>query len=423
MHVSKAAADGKFVLSVINGNSTVGVKIYDAHNNLVHDSSKEVSGDYAQLYSIKNFSGATFEISNGWRDFNLPFLSQKEHIIKKSLHSREGFFIFTHCKRFVILVNYSPVTRTFKFLFLLCIVSVFGCRDSESDSRRWYKGNLHTHSYWSDGDEFPEMIMDWYKSHGYNFVGLSDHNILAEDEKWIKVINSRIYEEGFQKYLAKYDSQWVTHKMDSGRILVKLKTYVEYKPLFEDDKFLIIQSEEISDKFEGKPIHINVTNVKERIEPQGGESVSNVMQRNVDAVLEQRKKTGVPMFPHINHPNFFFAISIQDLIDLRGERFFEVYNGHPMVNNYGDSLRPGTEQMWDMINIAYSNRNQPLMYGLATDDSHNYHQVGSAYSNAGRGWVMVYTDSLKPASLIIRIGKWGFLRVNRRNAHGSDLEE
>ena len=287
-----------------------------------------------------------------------------------------------------------------KILVLLCLVSVFGCRDSESDNRKWYKGNLHTHSYWSDGDEFPEMIMDWYKSHGYNFVGLSDHNILAEDEKWIKVINSSMYEDGFQKYLAKYDSQWVTHKLDSGRILVKLKTYAEYKPLFEDDNFLIVQSEEISDKFEGKPLHINVTNVKERIEPQGGESVSSVMQRNVDAVLEQRKRTGIPMFPHINHPNFFFAVSIQDLIDLRGERFFEVYNGHPMVNNYGDSLRPGTEQMWDMINIAYSNRNQPLMYGLATDDSHDYHQFGSAYSNAGRGWVMVYADSLKPASLI-----------------------
>jgi hypothetical protein len=105
------------------------------------------------------------------------------------------------------------------------------------------------------------MIMDWYKSHGYNFVGLSDHNILAEDEKWIKVINSRIYEEGFQKYLTKYDSQWVTHKLDSGRILVKLKTYKEYKPLFEDANFLILQSEEISDRFENKPIHINATNL------------------------------------------------------------------------------------------------------------------------------------------------------------------
>lgn len=64
VHVAQVSAEGRFVLSVMNGNSTVGVKIFDANNNLIHDSSKEVSGDYAQLYSIKNFSGATFEISN-----------------------------------------------------------------------------------------------------------------------------------------------------------------------------------------------------------------------------------------------------------------------------------------------------------------------------------------------------------------------
>jgi len=291
-------------------------------------------------------------------------------------------------------------TKISKIAILIGIVGLTACSEGKKDNRKWFKGNLHTHSYWSDGDEFPEMIMDWYKTHGYSFVGLSDHNILAEEEKWVKVIKSKMYEDGFQKYLDKYDSQWVTHKLDSGRILVKLKTYKEYKPLFEDANFLIIQSEEISDRFEGKPLHINVTNVKERIEPQGGTSVSDVMQRNIDAVLAQRAKTDTPMFPHINHPNFFFAVSVQDLIDLHGERFFEVYNGHPMVNNYGDSLRPGTEQMWDMINIAYTKKNQPLIYGLATDDSHNYHQVGSAYSNSGRGWVMVYADSLNPSSLI-----------------------
>jgi hypothetical protein len=40
------------------------------------------------------------------------------------------------------------------------------------------------------------------------------------------------------------------------------------------------------------------------------------------------------------------------------------------------------------------------MYGLATDDSHNYHIKGSKWSNAGRGWIMVRADSLNPASLI-----------------------
>jgi flagellar hook assembly protein FlgD len=65
VHISKIAQEGKFVLSVKNSNSAVSVRIYDANNNLVHDGSKEVSGDFAQLYTIKNFAGATFEVSNG----------------------------------------------------------------------------------------------------------------------------------------------------------------------------------------------------------------------------------------------------------------------------------------------------------------------------------------------------------------------
>jgi hypothetical protein len=290
---------------------------------------------------------------------------------------------------------------TTSLLRLFCIiVFLTGCAQKETDTRKWYKGNLHTHSYWSDGDEYPEMIMDWYKTNGYDFVGLSDHNILAEGEKWIIVRKSRMYEEGFEKYLEKYGKDWVTYKTDTGRIQVKLKTLAEYKSLFEDDNFLIIQSEEITDRFDGKPIHMNATNIQSLIPPQGGESVTEVMQRNVDAVLKQRKETGIPMFPHINHPNFHYAITAEDIISLKGERFFEVYNGHPQVHNYGDSVRPGTEYMWDMINIAYHRKNQPLLYGLGTDDSHNYHQFGTAYSNAGRGWVMVYADSLSPRSLI-----------------------
>ena len=50
---------------------------------------------------------------------------------------------------------------------------------------RWLKGNLHTHSFWSDGDDFPEMIADWYKGKGYQFLALTDHNVLSEGEKWI----------------------------------------------------------------------------------------------------------------------------------------------------------------------------------------------------------------------------------------------
>lgn len=294
------------------------------------------------------------------------------------------------------------------FSAVLAASLLTGCAPENKDSLQWYKGNLHTHSYWSDGDEYPEMIMDWYKTHGYQFVALSDHNILAEGEKWIKVTQSKMYEDGFAKYLEKFGPDWVTYTTDSGRTRVKLKTYTAYKPRFEDKNFLIIQSEEITSKYEDKRIHMNVTNLQSFIPPADGESVTEVMQRNVDAVMKQREETGIPMFPHINHPNFFYGVSAEDIINLHGERFFEVYNGHPLVANYGDSLHPGTEVMWDMINAAYLKKNQPLLLGLATDDSHNYHQYGAAYSNAGRGWVMVHAKDLTAESLILAMEAGAF---------------
>jgi len=282
-------------------------------------------------------------------------------------------------------------------------LAIVGCKEDQEveKSTRWLKGNLHTHSYWSDGDEFPEVIMDWYKSNNYQFIALSDHNTLAQGEKWILISEDRLYLDAFKDYLDEYGEDWVKFSMDTGRIHVLLKTYEEYKPRFEEDgEFLIIQSEEITDRFENKPIHMNATNIQVYIEPRGGNSVSEVLQNNIDEVIKQREETGVPMIPHVNHPNFGYGISLEDMIALKGERFFEVYNGHPYVHNLGDSLHISTEEMWDRINIAYLQNNQPMMFGIATDDSHNYHNIDSKWANAGRGWIMVLADSLTPASLI-----------------------
>lgn len=288
-------------------------------------------------------------------------------------------------------------------IIALGLIFISSCNRTRNEDKvgRWYKGNLHTHSYWSDGDDFPEMIMDWYKSHGYHFVSLSDHNILAEGEKWKEIQPLQIYQRAFDNYLNKYGKEWVRYETDSTGTKVLLKTYQEYEPLFvEDGRFLILKGEEITDSYEGNPIHINATNIQSLIEPAGGTSVADVMQNNLDQVLKQREETGIAIMPHINHPNFGWAITTEDMIQLRGERFFEVYNGHPAVRNYGDSIRPGTEEMWDLINIAYVQRGQPLMYGIATDDSHYFHLFGKEYSNAGRGWVMVQSESLEAELLI-----------------------
>ena len=289
---------------------------------------------------------------------------------------------------------------------LLILTVVMSCMESKlvaqiESTPQWFKGNLHTHSYWSDGDEFPEVILDWYKSNGYQFMALSDHNTIAEGEKWITIGKDSIYQNAFQDYFKTYGPNWVTHKTDSGQTTVKLKTYEEYSHKVEETgKFLVIKSEEITDKYEDKHIHMNATNIQNKIIPMGGRSVADVMQNNLNQVLQQREETGVPMIPHINHPNFYYSISLDDMISLKGERFFEVYNGHPMVHNMGDSTHISTEKMWDQINISYLENNKPLMYGLATDDSHHYHKAGHSWSNAGRGWVMVQSDTLTAEALI-----------------------
>lgn len=287
-------------------------------------------------------------------------------------------------------------------LLITCIVLSSCTKDKPIPQKQWFKGNLHTHSYWSDGDEFPEVIMDWYKSNGYQFVALTDHNTLAEGEKWKTISNDSIYQNAFNNYLNTYGNDWVSYKKDSlGKIQVRLKTYNEYRTKFEEGgKFLILQSEEITDGYNGKPIHINATNVKRKIEPQGGNSVLEVMQNNLDEVAKHKEEFGKPIIAHISHPNFGYAVNLEDMIALKNEQFFEVYNGHPAVNNSGNNEHISTELMWDYINIAYIENDKPLMYGLATDDSHHYHKKGSKWSNAGRGWIMVQADTLSPKSLI-----------------------
>ena len=42
---------------------------------------------------------------------------------------------------------------------------------------KWYKGNIHTHTTESDGDESPEHVAQWFDDHDYDFLVLSDHNV------------------------------------------------------------------------------------------------------------------------------------------------------------------------------------------------------------------------------------------------------
>ncbi len=246
------------------------------------------------------------------------------------------------------------------------------------------------------------MIVDWYARHGYHFLALSDHNILAQGQMWVGVAraNQRAKQDGFARYRQRFGDAWVETRSEGGDLQVRLKPLGEYRALFEQaGRFLLIQGEEITDRFERKPIHMNASNVLELIEPQGGRSVAETMANDLAAVEEQGKRLGRPILAHLNHPNFGYAITAEELAMVTRERFFEVYNGHPDVHHLGDETHAGVERMWDIINtLRIGEMEAAPVCGLATDDSHNY--FGTGGSSPGRGWVMVRARFLTPESVI-----------------------
>jgi hypothetical protein len=219
----------------------------------------------------------------------------------------------------------------------------------------WYKGNTHTHTLNSDGDSTPDDVVRWYREHGYRFLVLSDHN-----------------------FLTSVDGLNALHGAD--------------------EQFLLIKGEEITDRLGDKPLHINGLDVSTKVDPQHGPTVVDIVQRNVDAI---RKAGGVP---HVNHPNFQWAVSADDLQRLERIKLFEVYNGHHQVNNLGGGGVPGMEEVWDRLLSSGK-----VMYGIADDDAHVFKQPGNPdVPGPGRAWVVVRAERLAPRVIVDALERGDF---------------
>ncbi len=161
---------------------------------------------------------------------------------------------------------------------------------------RWWKGNIHTHTFWSDGTDFPEMISEWYRTRDYNFLALSDHNVLSEGERWMPYsqIQKRGGDQVLEKYLKRFGSHWVETRghAETPTYAVRLKPLNEFRALMEQrGQFIMIQGEEITDRALGKPVHMNATNIKTLIAPLGGQTIQETVNNNLRAVQQQAERT------------------------------------------------------------------------------------------------------------------------------------
>lgn len=215
---------------------------------------------------------------------------------------------------------------------------------------RWLKGNLHTHTRNSDGDAAPSDVVAWYKRNGYQFLAITDHNMVTDPA-----------------------------------------------PLDPDpnDDFLLLGAEEITSP---RVVHVNAIGVRETIPAQSGATITETLQKSIDAVRAQK---GVPL---INHPNFLWAFTAAEMRPLKNTALLEIASGHPLVNHGGDGKVPSTEAMWDEL-LSSGMR----IFGVAVDDAHNFTQDFTAdRANPGRAWVSVRAPSLTRDAIVAALDRGDF---------------
>jgi len=205
---------------------------------------------------------------------------------------------------------------------------------------RWYRGNLHTHTTNSDGDSAPDVVVSWYRDAGYDFLAVTDHDVLTDP--------------------------------DGLRDAAGPMT--------------LIRGEEVS----SGDVHVNGLGIREQVAASFGPDVRSTIQGNVDSI---RAEGGVPS---VNHPNFRWLVRPEDLAALRDVRLFEIHNAGPEVNNLGGRAGfPSIESTWDWL-LSSDHR----MLGVAVDDAHNFRVWGRQYSNPGRAWMCVKAAAPTPSELL-----------------------
>jgi hypothetical protein len=230
-------------------------------------------------------------------------------------------------------------------------VAAAGTRDATEQPARWYRGNTHAHTVrCGHADSEPEVVAQWYLDRGYHFLCLSEHNQFIDP---------------------------ATVRLPEGR----------------REDFILIPGQEIT----GDKVHMTGLNLDKLV----GHLVRGPNGKVIQAYTDFTRQVGGA--PIINHPNFMWALSVSDIRPVRNCFLFELYNGHPSVNNGGDATRPSTERMWDDLLT-----DGMVIYGVSSDDMHQLKTVGRGSSNPGRGWVMVRAAELTPDAITEALDRGDF---------------
>lgn len=308
-----------------------------------------------------------------------------------------------------------------------------------SPRKRWFKGNLHMHNQWSDGKPLAPWAIDWYKTHGYDFVCPSDHNIFQSDELrfggfgfnnqpadlaafkgesslW-KVISPsegwpKLTQRNVIETMEKFGTDAVRMITVGDQTYVRMTTFAELEEQFaEPGKFLMIPGyEQTGGCYNDQQVHMNFINVREVFPYIKSETPKEIFAQTF--AKGQEVYDGQDYLFTADHPLWrYYDFSPKDLIALPQIRLFEVnnnsidgrYEAHP------EGWKP--EEFWDVVNAHRAAHDQPLLLGMGSDDRHDY-------TIDAKAWSVVRAARLGVAELFSAIREGDFYASN-----GLDFEE
>lgn len=284
---------------------------------------------------------------------------------------------------------------------------------------RWYRGNIHCHSQWSDGIDLPEVVVNAYKEKGYDFFCLSDHNILHQDDLrftgfamnytpsdlkpfegessfWKRVAPSYAWPNLTMEHVNKakeiFGEDSVVLKDTKDGLYVRMKPEKELKAQFEEDgRFILIPGFEMT----AQNVHVNLINVDKDFFMEGP-VIEDLLLKVFDYASEYYADQADPYLFTVNHPLWqHYNIQPGTLVKRPGIQFVELTNNDTSWPYIPEAWTP--EQFWDIVNAFRAKNGEPALLTTGTDDSHGVFRTDYL---AYHGWTRVFSDSLDTNSIL-----------------------
>ena len=309
------------------------------------------------------------------------------------------------------MIHFIPMIP-FYIVLLSLLLAFTSLGQGARNAPQWFKGNLHAHSYWGgnwrEDRSFPEDTLNYYRTNGYHFVSLTDHDIIQTDtKKWVEISPDTITAGALRRYTNTYGKGAET-KTENDRstrattTYVRLKTIPELKRQFEQrGRFLIIPGAGLNAKSGSLTAHMNAVNIAETPPAPQGETIGEMIAAAAKSVAEQSEKSKSEMMLILNNPFArYFDVQVENLFAHPEIRFFEMGDIADRYDAHKDWY--GNGKFWDVANAFRISAGHPALYAVNTDHAQRFQ--GGGY----RGWVRVRAPELSAGAIVGAMNRGDF---------------